>query len=153
MRSASIQHKSVGTQAEEVFASVRELITPERYHRAPAGQAAFADVCERRKRPMSLQDLVDIATLVANGLNRRERHQQVFPVRDNDQFCEGSYVGPIVEIDGPLALQRINRQGEIVRHSLVALAETVKVGELVEISYKDGRGRVDSLGAARGVER
>jgi len=136
-----------------VFASVCELISPEWYRRAPAGQAAFADVCVSRKRPMSLQDLVDIAALVADGLHRGERQQQIFPVRDNDQFCEGSYVGPILKIDGPVALQRINRQGEVVRHSLVALSGTVEVGKLVEISYRDGLGRVSALGPAREVER
>lgn len=146
-------HEPVGRQAEEVFASACELISPEWYRRAPAGQVAFADVCENRKRPMSLQDLVDIAALVADGLHRGERHQQIFPVRDNDQFCEGSYVGPVLRIDGPVALQRINRQGEIVRHSLEALAGTVEVGELVEIGYRDGLGRVGTLGAAREVER
>ncbi|KWW32395.1 MULTISPECIES: KfrB domain-containing protein [Cupriavidus] len=146
-------HEPVGRQAEEVFASACEFISPEWYRRAPAGQAAFADVCVSRKRPMSLQDLVDIAALVADGLHRGERQQQIFPVRDNDQFCDGSYVGPILKIDGPVALQRINRQGEVVRHSLVALSGTVEAGKLVEISYRDGLGRVSTPGPAREVER
>lgn len=140
-------------QAEEVFASVCEIITPERFHRAPAGEAALVDVCQDRTRLMTAQDLVNIATLVADGLHRRERQQQIFPVRDNDQFCEGSYIGPVLEIDGPIALQRINRQGEVVRHSLEALAKPVRVGDLVEISYREGLGRVDTIGAAREIER
>lgn len=140
-------------QAEEVFASVCEIITPERFHRAPAGQAALVDVCQDGTRLMTAQDLVDIATLVADGLHRRERQQQIFPVRDNDQFCEGSYIGPVLEIDGPIALQRINRQGEVVRHSLEALAKPVRVGDLVEISYREGLGRVDAIGVTRGVGR
>ncbi|HIH2745177.1 TPA: KfrB domain-containing protein [Burkholderia lata] len=144
---------SVDRQAEEVFASVCEVITPERFHRAPAGQAAFAEVCEESARPMTAQDLVDIATVVADGLHRRERRQQIFPVRDNDQFCEGTFVGPILGIEGSVAMQRINRQGEIVMHSLEALASPVKLGDLVEIHYRGGLGQVAELGATREMGR
>lgn len=144
---------SVDRQAEEVFASVCEVITPERFHRASAGQAAFAEVCQERARPMTAQDLVDIATLVADGLHRKERRQQIFPVRDNDQFCEGTFVGPILGVEGHAAMQRINRQGEIVTHSLEALASPVKVGDLVEIRYSDGLGQVTELGIDRGIGR
>lgn len=144
---------SVERQAEEVFASVCEVVTPERFHRAPAGQSAFSEVCRERSRPMTSQDLVDIATLVADGLHRKERRQQIFPVRDNDQFCEGTFVGPILGIEGQVAMQRINRQGEVVMHSLEALATPVKPGDLVEISYRDGLGRVDELGTDRGIGR
>ncbi|VWB98111.1 hypothetical protein BLA13014_04589 [Burkholderia aenigmatica] len=102
---------------------------------------------------MTAQDLVDIATLVADGLHRRERRQQIFPVRDNDQFCEGTFVGPILGIEGRVAMQRINRQGEVVMHSLEALASPVTPGTLVEISYSDGLGRVNELGVDRGIGR
>lgn len=55
-------------------------------------------------------------------------------MRDNDQLCDGIYVGPILGIAGQVATQRINRQGEPVLHSLEALNRPVKAGDLVEIS-------------------
>lgn len=153
----TIEHEypreSVLRQAEEVFASICELIGPERFHRAPAGQAVLKEACQDRKRLMTLQDLADIATMVVDGLHRGERQQQIFPVRDNDQFCDGTFVGPILAIEGQVALQRINRQGEIVRHCLEALSGPVKAGDLVEISYRVGIGQVNELGPARGIER
>ncbi|ART61533.1 hypothetical protein CBP36_21455 (plasmid) [Acidovorax carolinensis] len=102
---------------------------------------------------MSFQDLADIATFVADGLHRRERQQQIFPVRDNDQFCDGTYIGPILDIERDVAQQRINRQGDVVRHSLEALGRPVKVGEVVEINYRDDRGRVTDIGVVRGIEK
>lgn len=146
-------HESLNRQAEEVFASVCEDITPERFHRAPAGQAALSAVCHACERAMTLQDLVDIATFVADGLHRRERQQQIFPVRDNDQFCDGTYIGPILGIERNIAKQRINRQGDVVWHSLEALSRPVKVGELVEIGYRDDRVRVSDLRISQSLEK
>jgi hypothetical protein len=74
-------------------------------------------------------------------------------VRDNDQFCDGTYVGPILDIKGQVASQRINRQGETVSHSLEALSRPVKIGDLLEISYRGGLAHVTELGRARGIER
>lgn len=102
---------------------------------------------------MTLQDLVDIATFVADGLHRRERQQQIFPVRDNDQFCDGTYIGPILGIERNIAQQRINRQGDVVWHSFEALGRPEKVGELVEISYRDDRVRVSDLRISQSLEK
>jgi len=55
---------------------------------------------------------------------------------------EGSFVGTITEIQGNVAVQRINRNGDTARHSLFALSKPPYVGELAEISYHDKRGHV-----------
>lgn len=129
------------------------LNAPDRFYRAPARQAALSAVCHACKRAMTLQDLVDIATFVADGLHRRERQQQIFPVRDNDQFCGETHIGPILGIERNIAQQHINRQGDVVWHSFEALGRPEKVGELVEISYRDDRVRVSDLRISQSLEK
>jgi len=47
--------------------------------------------------------------------------------------------------------QRINREGDVVRHSTAALSAKVEIGEVVDIGYKDGVGVVEGKGV--GVDR
>jgi hypothetical protein len=54
----------------------------------------------------------------------------------------GDHIGVITEIDGDVAVQRVNRNGEVARHSLFALSSPVQVGQLAEIRYHDKRGHV-----------
>ncbi|CAN7780671.1 nucleotidyl transferase AbiEii/AbiGii toxin family protein [Cupriavidus necator] len=62
---------------------------------------------------------------------------------------EGLYVGPILEAEDGIAVQRINSRGDVVRHSSASLTKPVAVGELVEINYRAGIGRVTGQGLKR----
>lgn len=80
--------------------------------------------------------------IVGNALDRQRS-----PV--NGHVTEGVYVGPILEVDGGVAVQRINRQGAVARHSVASLTMPVAVGAQVEINYASGIGRVTELGPKR----
>lgn len=63
----------------------------------------------------------------------------------------GLFVGQIVSISDQVVTQRVGRAGEIVQHDISELSEQVVVGEVAEISYRDGRGLVKN--AAQEVSR
>ncbi|AVA38278.1 nucleotidyl transferase AbiEii/AbiGii toxin family protein [Cupriavidus metallidurans] len=81
--------------------------------------------------------------IIGHALGRQQQSQADGTVAD------GLYVGPILELDGGVAVQRINRQGDVVRHSAASLTTPVAVGDLVEISYTAGIGRVTDQGPKR----
>jgi hypothetical protein len=56
----------------------------------------------------------------------------------------GNHVGKILSIADDIATQRVGRAGETILHSLSSLSRAVNVGELAEISYRDGMGVVNN---------
>lgn len=70
-------------RAEEVFALYCEGIQPSHHVGVEGvvqrGQQAFAETCIARVRPMQVDDLHQIACMVAQGLHDRTRQQQNFP--------------------------------------------------------------------------
>lgn len=73
-------------KAEEVFAFACETIEPHLRINASAGVKSFDDTCLSKLRPLTLADLDNITTMVAEGLHDRSRSQQTFPASDSAQF-------------------------------------------------------------------
>jgi putative DNA primase/helicase len=73
-------------KAEEVFAFVCEDIEPGTRIDPNHCVESFLDICIDQIRPLELQDLCNIAALVAEGLHDRTRSQKIFPETDTDQF-------------------------------------------------------------------
>ncbi|KWS51864.1 DNA primase [Pseudomonas amygdali pv. morsprunorum] len=73
-------------KAEEVFAFACENIEPQARADATLGAQSFKETCIDRSRPMQISDLINLTTMVAEGLHDRSRSQQNFPASDNAQF-------------------------------------------------------------------
>lgn len=66
---------------------------------------------------------------------------------------EGAFSGRVMEIDDGVMVQRVNRDGRTVQHDVSKLSLAVAVGDVVDISYKDGAGVVSNMCKGAGVER
>lgn len=88
---------SPAVMAEEVYALYCEGITPSRHASAEQalanGQRSFAETCIDRVRPMQMDDLHNIACMVAQGIRDRSRTQQTFP-RINELLRKGETMEP-----------------------------------------------------------
>lgn len=73
-------------KAEEVFAFACERIEPGMSIDQSRCIDSFLDVCIDRIRPLELQDLRHITSLVAQGLHDCTRSLRIIPESDNDQF-------------------------------------------------------------------
>lgn len=67
--------------------------------------------------------------------------------------ADGFHVGKVIDVADGVATQKINRDGATVRHLLARLSVPVVIGDMVEVSYKDGVGVVSGQGMSVGVER
>lgn len=67
--------------------------------------------------------------------------------------AEGSFIGKVLDVVDGVATQKVNRDGDVVRHLLSRLSALVGIGEVVEIAYKDGVGVVGGKGVEAGVSR
>jgi putative DNA primase/helicase len=72
--------------AEEVYALACEAIEPSDRSAAIDGQKSYDDVCVSRTRAMRISDLINLTTMVAEGLHDSTRSQQTFPESDSAQF-------------------------------------------------------------------
>ncbi|MDT3239617.1 DUF5710 domain-containing protein [Pseudomonas amygdali pv. morsprunorum] len=73
-------------KAEEVFAFACENIEQHTPADALEGARSFRETCIERTRAMQVSDLINLTTMVAEGLHDRSRSQQNFPASDNAQF-------------------------------------------------------------------
>ncbi|WP_412459118.1 LPD7 domain-containing protein [Pseudomonas coronafaciens] len=73
-------------KAEEVFAFACEEIDPDAHANTLEGARSFRETCIERSRPMQVSDLINLTSMVAEGLHDRSRSQQNFPASDNAQF-------------------------------------------------------------------
>lgn len=73
-------------KAEEVFAFACEGIEPQTRAESIQGAKSFRETCIERSRPMQVTDLINITTMVAEGMRDRSRSQQNFPDSDHAQF-------------------------------------------------------------------
>lgn len=73
-------------KAEEVFAFACEGIEPQARAEAIQGAKSLRETCIERSRPMQVTDLINITTMVAEGMRDRSRSQQNFPDSDHAQF-------------------------------------------------------------------
>lgn len=73
-------------KAEEVFAFACEAIEPQTRGNVIEGTRSFRETCIERSRPMQIRDLINVTTMVAEGMRDRSRSQQNFPDSDNAQF-------------------------------------------------------------------
>lgn len=76
------------------------------------------------------------------------------PVGVGDVVGEGSFSGKVLEVtDDGVVTQKINRDGDTVKHALNSLSGPVVVGSVVDITYANGVGVVGGQGVAAGVGR
>ncbi|ART61532.1 hypothetical protein CBP36_21450 (plasmid) [Acidovorax carolinensis] len=78
------------------------------------------------------------------------------PNRDNSlSRLSGLFVGKILNVADGVVTQKVGRTGETMLHSLADLSRSVQVGEMAEITYRNGKGSVreDGLGQDRGARR
>ncbi|WP_373561859.1 LPD7 domain-containing protein [Pseudomonas syringae] len=73
-------------KAEEVFAFACERIVSPIRGNVAEGARSFRETCIERTRAMQVSDLINLTTMVAEGLHDRSRSQQNFPASDNAQF-------------------------------------------------------------------
>lgn len=73
-------------KAEEVFAFACEAIEPQTRSNVIEGTRSFRETCIERSRPMQIRDLINVTTMVAEGMRDRSRSQQNFPESDHAQF-------------------------------------------------------------------
>lgn len=73
-------------KAEEVFAFACEAIEPQTRGNVIEGTRSFRETCIERSRPMQIRDLINVTTMVAEGMRDRTRSQQNFPESDQAQF-------------------------------------------------------------------
>ena len=77
-------------KAEEVYAFSCEDIEPHVRTLASPGAQALQQACIDRRRPLTFEDLINLTTMVAEGLHDRTRSQQIFPESDSAQFKQDS---------------------------------------------------------------
>ena len=73
-------------KAEEVFAFACEAIEPQTRGNVIEGTRSFRETCIERSRPMQIRDLINVTSMVAEGMRDRSRSQQNFPESDHAQF-------------------------------------------------------------------
>lgn len=61
----------------------------------------------------------------------------------------GLFLGKILGVANGVATQKIGRAGETMLHSLADLSRPVEVGEVAEITYRNGKGAVREAGVAQ----
>lgn len=66
---------------------------------------------------------------------------------------EGVYSGMVLSVLNGVVTQKINREGDTVRHDLHALSKPVLTGSIVDIRYVKGLGVVNGQGVETGVGR
>jgi putative DNA primase/helicase len=77
-------------KAEEVYAFSCEAIEPNVRTLISPGAQVLQQVCIERRRPLTFEDLINLTTMVAEGLHDRTRSQQIFPESDSAQFKQDS---------------------------------------------------------------
>lgn len=65
---------------------------------------------------------------------------------------EGLFSGVVLDISNGVAVQKVNREGDTVKHDVSKLSAAVSAGDLVDIKYRNGVGEVISKGKSVGVE-
>ncbi|RMT68815.1 putative DNA primase, partial [Pseudomonas syringae pv. theae] len=63
-----------------------EEINPDAHANTLEGARSFRETCIDRSRPMQISDLINLTSMVAEGLHDRSRSQKNFPASDNAQF-------------------------------------------------------------------
>lgn len=81
-------------KAEEVYAFACEAINPNDLVNTARGEKSLREVCFDQTRPMQLNDLINITNLVADGMRQGVRHQQNFPLTDQEQFKRDADMEP-----------------------------------------------------------
>lgn len=66
---------------------------------------------------------------------------------------EGTYSGKVLDIADGVVTQKINREGDTVRHDVANLSATVNIGDVIDIQYHDGTGLVAGKDKSVGVGR
>ena len=139
-------------QAEEVWALYCEklplLYHADNDHAHAQGEQSFREVCIDRSRPMRLDDLHNIACMVAQGIRDRSRVQQTFPQLPEHRLS-------IAHNDEPRTLDFGNRSLDELAQEYAAMDGTdgghlIDVDRIRELSpeYRADRSRANDIHAA-----
>lgn len=75
-------------------------------------------------------------------------------ITEKYQFTkEGFYSGKVLDVADGVMIQKIDREGNIERHDVTRLSAAVKVGDVVDIKYRDGLGEVSEKTKFPGIKR
>ena len=136
-------------KAEEVYAFVCEDIVSISDAEVIAGRRALEEACLNRVRPMVLLDLFNLTAMVAAGIRDRTRFQRTFPLdgselsqADDNPIPDGRFIGRIISVAGGVAVQNVRPGADPVHHFQKNLSQIVQVGDVVDITYRDGHGVV-----------
>lgn len=109
----------------------------------PELRVKFVDVFEARRTtilqlPLDFAETREVATPAPSAITVDSINAALPPM-------QGTFVGKIVGVADSVVTQKVGRDGRTVEHSLSALTRPVAIGEVVEIQYAKGQGRVTSL--------
>jgi len=105
---------------------------------------------EQGQRPVQGADGLDgVAGKCLNSLAEQGYHNLESV---GEIVFEGNHLGRVLDIADGIALQKTGRT-EVVRHDVTRLSDMVVVGDLVDIRYKGGIGRVGEMAAEVGHGR
>jgi hypothetical protein len=127
---------------QDIEAIVRAgLVTAEEIN-ARAREALGGYVGNLRTVELNLVEAVTLANNVA-PIDK----SKLTNIAPENVVIDGIYSGKVISIDGEVVVQKVGRDPDkIVRHDLSKLTAAVKVGECVDIKYKNGIGVVSGPG-------
>lgn len=83
------EEKPERIRAEEVYAFMSEAIRPDRQVDPIEAEKSYREVCVERTRPMTERDLINITSMVAQGMRDRTREPQEHPWVDYEAMRKG----------------------------------------------------------------
>lgn len=86
-RKKDYSEASKSMQAEEVFATISERVTNDK-QKANNAALSWEEAIKNKSRPLNLDDVVNIAEMVASGLRDNTRQRVIIPESDNAQFSK-----------------------------------------------------------------
>jgi len=134
---------------EHLVVRDRVVLSPEVQYRQLAGEVE-ARLTQARK-DMSTEERAGVYPVDQMDVAVKDQMVRFGVVEARRGVLEGSFSGKILDVADGVAVQKVGREGETVRHVLSRLSDSVAIGDVVDIRYKDGRGVVG--GRAQVLER
>lgn len=118
----------------------------------PEEAEAFREAVDRQKVLLRAWGLVDAVLELEKEDDPLHNTLGASTEQDTGVVSEGEYNGTILEIEGGVVTQRVNRDGQYVRHSMAKLSLSVNVDDVVGIHYSAGVGEVTGIKVALEIE-
>lgn len=114
----------------------------------PEEMALFKEAVTAQKNLLRAHGFGDAVAVL-----EREDKEQLLEQAPAPFVSTGVYNGEVLEVEGGTVVQRIDREGTLIRHAAERLSNPVEVGKVVTIQYHDGQGRVASAMIANALGR